>query len=217
MADLVSARFGQLNPWWNLMGQPVNATQADIPARSNLEYLGIGSGSVDTAAALTTDTMTIVPVPVDAGTVISNLIVLAGNTAASTPLHQTAALYSGLNSAAPAKLAVGTDATTTTIATNAVLKLAFGTPYTVQPADVPNGYLWAGITIKATTVPSLVTTNVAFATSNINYAWTTNFLGGSSTGVLNFVSRFGSSLAGVPPATITSVTAQANPPIVILT
>ena len=36
MADLVSGRWPQTNPWWSLLGQPTNVNQSDVPARSNL-------------------------------------------------------------------------------------------------------------------------------------------------------------------------------------
>ena len=213
MADLVSGRFGQLNPWWNIMGQPVNATQSDIPARSDLEYLGINT-LTDTAAALTSGTITVVPVPVDPGTTITKIDVLVGATAASTPTHSFAVLYSGLNSAAPAKLQQSTDGTTAAIAASGTFTFSLA-GYTVQPADVPNGYLWVGVSVTGTAVPSLITAGGTIATA-AQYAYYTNTFGGSSTGVAALAAHFGSAVGATAPATISSVSAQTTAPVVVI-
>ena len=214
MADLVTGRFGQLNPWWNAVGQPTNATQTDIPARSNLEYLGI-NGLADTAAALASGVVTVVAVPVDPGTVISKLSVVVGATAASTPTHSFAAIYSGLNSAAPALLKQSTDGLTAAIAASARFDFTLSAAYTIQPGDAPNGYIWAAVSVTGTAVPSLAT--VDSGATAAQYAWFTNTLGGSSTGVAAFCATFGSAVAGTAPATITSVTKATTAPVVFLT
>lgn len=215
MADLVSGRYGQLNPWWTVLGQPTNVAQANIPARSNLEYLGINV-LTDAAAALTSGTVTVVPVPVDPGTTITKVSVLVGASAASTPTHSFAAIYSGISTAAPALLKQSTDITTTAIAASARFDFTLSAAYTVSPTDAPYGYVWVGVSNTGTAVPSLVTAGGTEATA-AQYAWFTNSFGGSSTGVAALAARFGSSVAGTAPATITSVTVQTAAPVVFLT
>jgi hypothetical protein len=215
MADLVSGRFGQLNPWWTLLGQPVNATQADIPARSDLEYLGI-SALTDTAAALTTQTITCVAIPVDPGTTVSKVSVVVGATAASTPTHSFACLYSGISAAAPALLKQSTDGTTAAIAASGRFDFTLSAPYVIQPGDAPYGYVWAGVSVTGTAVPSLITAGGTEATA-AQYAWFTNTFGGSTNGPAALTFRFGSSIGATAPATITSVTAQTACPVVFLT
>src|SRR5690242_12616245 len=100
MADLASGRWPQTNPLWSIIGQPTNTVQSDIPARSNIEYLGLSSAWTD-ASLGSSGVMQAVPIPVDPGTVISKVSILVGATAASTPTHSFAALYSGTNVAAP--------------------------------------------------------------------------------------------------------------------
>lgn len=215
MADLVSGRYGQLNPWWNVIGQPANVAQADIPARSNLEYLGLSVLS-DTAAALTAGTVTVVPVAIDPGTTVTKVSVLVGGTAASTPTHSFACLYSGISTAAPALLKQSTDGLTAAIAASARFDFTLSSAYTIQPADAPNGYVWVGVSTSGTAVPSLVTAGGTEATA-AQYAYFSATFGGASTGVAALAAHFGSSVGGTAPSTITSVTAQTTCPVVFLT
>lgn len=215
MADLVAGRYGQINPWWTLLGQPVNAIQSDIPARSDLEYLGINT-LTDTAAALTSGTVTIVAVPVDPGTTVSKVSVLVGATAASTPTHSFAAIYSGISSAAPALLKQSTDGAAAVIAASARFDFSLSAAYTIQPGDAPYGYVWVGVSVTGSAVPSLITAGGTLATA-AQYAYFTNSFGGSTNGPASLASHFGSAVGATAPATITSVTAQTTAPVVFLT
>ena len=88
MADLVSAGYGQ--KFQNLFSA-VNVTQANIPARTNAEYLGYGNWTDGAIAG--TGVAFAVPVFVDPGTVVTNVSMIVGATGASLPTHSFAALY----------------------------------------------------------------------------------------------------------------------------
>jgi hypothetical protein len=204
MADLVSGRYGQSAAAYSIIGQQTNATQSDIPARSTFEWGTVGQLTDNAAAA--SGAFFYAAVPCDPGTVISNIIVWVGNTAASTPTHQAGALYSGLASA-PALLVKGTDTTTTAVAAGAAFTYTVS-PYMVKPADVPFGYLYAGFTMTATSVMTLAGASAAQA-ANVNIQYSTNqpFLAGTS----------GSALAGVPASTLTLAASTLHQPVIILT
>jgi len=204
MADLVRGRYHVTNPVWSYLGQPVNATQSDIAYRTNAAVTGI-AGLADTSAALTTQVCTAVPVPVEYGDVITKISVVVGATAAGTPTNSFAALYSGIGT--PALLAQSTDITTGAIAASAVFTWTLASPILVTPTNAPNGYLYASIMVKATTVPSLATVSVATA---VGYKFFTNSPVGMG------AVTHGSALTGTAPSTIASPSAQAATPIVFL-
>lgn len=204
MADLVLGRYPQTNPLWSIMGQPANVAQANIPAFTNLQY---GTITTDTAAALTTATMTVVPVAVDIAT-ISKVTISVGATAEATGSHLFAALYSGI--AVPALLGQSTDQTGAAVAAaSADLTFTLATPVVVSQTNCPTGYIYVGICCTATTVPSLRAYAVAAA---VEYQHT----GVSANAPLGLAFRFAST-TGTAPATIASITAQAGAPVVVLT
>jgi hypothetical protein len=204
MADLVDGRYPQVDQAWSMLGQPTNVVQADLPAFSNFRVLGLGN---PTDGALgTTGVATAVPIPVDYGTIISKVSILAGATAEGTGTHAWAALYSGI--AVPALLAQSTD-NTGAAAVGASARFDFTLASTVQitPANAPNGYVYASIMVAATQMPTAAVMSIPTA---IGYQW-------YSTGPLGFSLTHGSSLAATAPATIASPAAKAVAPIVILT
>lgn len=67
-----------------------------------------------------------------AGKVVSNITVVTNSTAATTPTHQLAGLYSSTL----AKLATSADGTTTAIAANSEITFAMTTPYTATDDDI---------------------------------------------------------------------------------
>ena len=101
------------------MGQQRNATQVNIPVYSNRRILG--GDWTDAAASLVSGDLTVVPIPVDIGATITKISMFVGNTAASTPTHSWAALYSGVLTTAKPLGTQSTDGTTTAIATKAAL------------------------------------------------------------------------------------------------
>src|ERR1039457_2937212 len=188
MADLVSGRFPQSNLYSQIFGN--NTVNSSYPARTNMEYQGLNT-YVDGAIAATGVGIW-VPVYVDPGEVITSVNWLSGQTAASLPTHQGGGLYSGLST--PALLAKSADgASLPSLAASVAVSYALTSPYQVKAADVPNGYLWAGFTITATTIP----TAICFTST------TAPMIAFTGTAPTNWSSTSGSSLAGVPAATLT--------------
>ena len=208
--DLVGGRYPLIYAVNAALGLQSNASQANVPVRSNAEYLGL-TAAADTAAALTTDQATAVAVPCDPGYVISKVTVRTGATAAGTPTHSFAALYVGSSGAtAPALIKQTADGTSAAIAATTSFQFSLATPYTVQASDVPNGFIYVSISETATTVSSLATVGVPATalTADTTHPW--------FTGAPIWAQKHGSSLAGVAPATITGGTLVANAPLVFL-
>lgn len=199
---LVHGKYHATNPYWTALGQPANASQGSTPVRSNFEY--IGAVAITDGAALTTQVCTAVPIPVEIGDVITKVTVLVGATAAGTPTNAFAALYSGI--ATPALLAQSTDITSTAIAASAAFTFTLASPVQVTPTNAPNGYIYASVMSKATTVPTLVSVTVAAAAG---YAWFPN-------SPLFFSASHGSALTATAPGTIATPTTKATVPLVFL-
>ena len=64
---LVRGHYPQLNATQVGLGFPGNSNQADVPIRSNIELPWQGGVMTDSGAVLTTQVMTVVPVPVEVG------------------------------------------------------------------------------------------------------------------------------------------------------
>lgn len=206
MSDLVSGRYHQFDPIDGLIASQSNATQSNVPARSNLRYYGMANLS-DQSGALSSGVSTTVPCPVEWGDVISKITVLVGATAASTPTHSFAALYKGTGSA-PALIGQSTDGTTTAIAASGAFTFTLTTPYQVLQADCPNHFIYVAVCVTGTATPSLAC--VAPATA-VSYQW---FTGAPlKMGAVTHGSAQGATAA----STIASPSAQANTPIVFLT
>ncbi len=137
-------------------------------------------GQLADNAAAASDAFLYAAVLCDPGTVITNITVWVGNTAASTPTHQFGALYSRL-APSPALLGQSTDGTTAAIAAKAAYTFALTTAYRVKPADVPFGYLYAGFSVTGTAVNTVAGAAQAQA-ANVNIQYSTNqpFLAGTS-------------------------------------
>ncbi len=187
------------------MGQLAQVLNPGVPARSNLQYLGI-SGHTDGALAAT-GVGCVVPVPVVNGDYISQVSVPIGATAGATMTHQFAALYGSQTAPASAvPLAQSTDTTSAAIAATKLATWTLATPVLVTPTNAPNGYLFAQIAITATTVPTALVVTVPTATA---YAW----LPGMPP---FFAATAGSALAGTAANPLGTCTAKAAVPYVIL-
>lgn len=208
---LVKGRYGITAPLWSALGQPVNVAQANIPARSNLEYPPLGL--VDTAASLVSGVMTAVMIPVDIGTTVTKISMLVGATPASTPTHSFAALYSGTTVAAPPLIAQSTDGLTVAIPASARFDFTLTTAQVITAAMAPFGYVWAAISTTGTAQPSLAT--VPTGAAAVQYAWFTNFAGGQTTAAFCITS--GSAVAGTAPATLVYASQKLVAPVVFLT
>lgn len=169
-------------------GAPTNSVFAESISRVD------ASGDL---AALTSQVMLAVGLPLQAGELVTSLTFISGDTAAGTPTNWWFALYSP----AGVLLAQTADQTSTAWAANTVKTVALGSPRLIPTA----GLYYAAIMVKATTVPTLV--GVALQNAVVAGAL------GLSTGVLAQTS--GSSLTTTAPATIASPTTVANLPLVL--
>ena len=184
-------------------GGAANASQANIPPRSNQEWFG--PATADTAAALTTAVATSVAVPVEVGDVITRVTVLVGATAAGTPTNAFAALYSGVT--LPALLTQSVSTGAGAIPASNALTFTLAAAVVVSSVNAPNGYLYVSVVAAATAVPSLATVSVSAAVAYKAFANAPAFL----------AATHGSALAGTAPATIVTPTTVSTVPIVYLT
>ena len=174
MADLVSGKYSQVEPSQGpVFGLAGSVAQANVPAKTNAQYLG-WSGVTDNASVLATNTITLVPVPVDLGVTYSVVHAYIGATAA-TVTHNYAAVYSGTSNAALAVLlGQSVDATSTPPTVSQVATFTLGSPVTATASNAPNGYWYVGLQVTGTTPFSVGAVPVAQAiVSKINAAVTT--------------------------------------------
>lgn len=175
---------------WLLAGSP-----------SGLRAQSMRSLDVSTdLTALTTQVMTSVAVPLQAGELVTNLTFKSGATAANTPTNWWFALYD--TSSTPALIAQTADQTSTAWAANTVMTKALSTAYRVPTT----GIYYAAIMVKATTPPTLLGASVGLA--------------GASASILSskvLAQTSGSSLTDTAPATIATPTAIATVPLAVLT
>lgn len=176
---------------WLRQGQPSGLQTASL-RRSDIN---------SDLAALTTQVMLSVAVPLQVGDLVSNITFLSGATAAGTPTNWWFALYD--NSATPALLAQSADQTNTAWAASTAKTLALATAQRITAS----GVYYASIMVKATTVPSLLGTSVALAAA----------AGAVVSGQKVLAQTSGSSLTATAPATIATPTTVANVPYCVLT
>lgn len=201
--DLASGFYPLSSPIKAALGM-VNALQSgDGPARSNAEYLGFG-GWTDGALAAT-GVLAAVAIPVDWGQQFTKVSIFVGATGEGTGSHAFAALYSGI--AVPALLAQSADTTgATAIAASARFDFTLASTVLASPTNAPNGFLYAGVAITATQVPTAAVVSTPTA---VGYQLSTN-------APLFFSATAGSALGATAAATIASPTAKAVAPIVVL-
>src|ERR1035441_7524276 len=122
MSPLVHGRYPIYSAAQVASGNIAGNAQANGPIRSNLELTQFFGGvQVDTASLGGTTTGVYVSTicPVDVGATYSTVSILVGATAASTPTHGYAALYSGTAVTAPPLMVQSTDQTTAAMAASA--------------------------------------------------------------------------------------------------
>lgn len=176
------------DPYWMLAGSPTGPRFQSIIAEDINADL----------AALTTQVMTSVAVPVQAGSLITNVSFLSGATAAGTPTNWFFALYD----ANGALLSQSADQTTTAWAADTVKTLALATPQLIANA----GVLYAAVMVKATTVPTLMGASVSRAAA-----------AGAIVGSKVRAQTSGSALTATAPATIATPTTVSTIPFCVLT
>lgn len=178
----------------------LNASDPSSPDtffRSNLPRVGLIDSAGDSGhPALATGVMTSVPVYLVAGDLVTNIAVRTGATAGATITNQWFALYD--DSATPALLAQSADGTSGALAANTVITKALATPQEITRT----GLYWVGITVTASTPPSLIGT---IAMTPV------------VTGERNLSQSSGSTLTTTAPATIATPTAKPFVPRVVVT
>jgi hypothetical protein len=209
-ADLVGARYPLNHALQALYGATPATAQGNVPIRSNLEWPVYSGALVDTASlgGTTTGVMVAVPVPVDIGSVVSKVSILVGATAASTPTHGFAALYSGTAVASPPLIAQSTDQLTGAMAASTRFDYTLTAPQTITSVEAPYGYIWVAVlSAVTTTVASCVTTPCG--ASGAQYRW---FAGTP----LYFSITSGSAITTTAPATLIEASVLAVAPVVFL-
>lgn len=185
----MSARYEPTtSPQWLLEGSPGGFRA------QNMRLLDVDGD----LAALTTQVMTSVAVPVQTGDLISNITFVSGATGAGTPTNWWFALYDGSG----ALLSQSADQTTTAWAASTAKTLTLTTSQRVSAATV----VYAAVMVKATTVPTLIGANLALAVS--------------AGGILSskvLAQTSGSALTTTAPATIATPTTVATVPFCVLT
>jgi hypothetical protein len=155
----------------------------------------------DVTAALTTQVMLSVALPLQAGDTVTNLTFVSGATAANTPTNWWVALYS--NAATPALLAQSADQTTTAWAANTTKTVALATAQLISVS----GVYYAALMVKATAPPSLLCEVLGIAGAG----------GAILTGQKVVAQTSGSALTATAPATIATPTTVVNIPYVVAT
>lgn len=186
---LTRGRYPVENPDWITSGKPAIY-------RTNMPRL---LATADVAAALTTQVMTSVALPLQSGDVVTNLSFKAGATAAGTPTNWWVALYDPNGNL----LSQSADQLTAAIAADATKTLALAAAQVVSAS----GVYYAGIMVKATTVPSLLCVTLGRAAVSTGILTADKILAQTS----------GSSLTTTAPPTIATPTAVASVPLVVAT
>lgn len=184
---LTRGKYPITRPDWLASGAP----SGQVP-RQNMTRLDVTTD----LAALTTQVMSSVALPLMAGDVVTYLAFKSGATAAGTPTNWWFALFD----TAGALLQQTADQLTAAWAANTTKKLALAAPVEITA----EGIYRAAIMVKATTVPTLVGKTLPLA------AVSTGFL--STDLVLSQTS--GSGLTTTAPATIATPTDVATVPMV---
>lgn len=203
---LVNGKYPNTHPLWKLTGNLANVAQANVPARSNLEWFGVG-GLVDGALA-STGVAAAVACPVEVGDVITKVTVITGATAASTPTHQFVALY-GFHATAPPLIVQSTDSTTTVVAANTAITYTLSTPTKITSTHAPQGYIYVAIVQTGTTISTAIAATTTTAASLVAQF--------SSTAPIGLSVTAGSGLTTTAAATLASPALKAVAPIVFLT
>lgn len=187
---LTNGRYPAKSREWLLAGMPAGVYRESIGRL----------GAVSDLAALTTQVMTSVALPLQAGDVVTSLTFKSGATAAGTPTNWWFALYD--DSATPALLAQTADQTTAAWAATTAKTLALTTPQLISRS----GIYYAAVMVKATTVPTLIGASTQ---------------AGASSGLLSsdkaLAQTSGSALVATAPATVATPTAVGTVPLALAT
>lgn len=136
-----------------LYGNQRQLANVSRPARSNFDYLGL-AGAKDEKPTATTKLSSNVPVPVKPGDIFTKVGLIVGETAGGTITHQIAALYEG-KGAKPVLLQQSKDTTSAAIAASTINFWELEKTVEVTEANCPGGFIYAQVTILATTIPTV--------------------------------------------------------------
>jgi hypothetical protein len=157
---LVKGRYPVQNGLQSILGNLPNVAQANSPIRSNAEYLGLASAA--DGAALVTNKLVCVAVPVDIGATYSKVTFIAGATAPTTT-HVYGAVYSGLATAATSLLlAQSTDGVAAAPTASQANSFTLATPQVATGTNAPQGFWFVGIQ-ETGTANSALSVSVAAA------------------------------------------------------
>jgi len=169
MTDLMGGRWPQYSPLDRILGGVSNATQSNIPARSNLYYTSLNLLTDQATAA--TKKGVFVPIPVEYGDIISKVSVLVGATAGKTGVESFVSLYGGASKPKGKGLLLAqSKVAKVEIVASKALTVELEKSVLVTTTNAPFGYIWAGLTVEATTIETLV----GFACkTGVQYEWFT--------------------------------------------
>lgn len=218
--DLVSAGYPISRPLLALLGGSTNATQGNVPVRTNLDFpLGILT-DVSTASAASGSVNT-VAVPVVPGDVFTKVSFLVGATSAASAsvLNLWGALYSGTGSApgttGAAPVLLGSSASTggsVNISASSMLTFTLNSPVAITTATAPYGYIYASysVTIGSASPNVAVSFLCATAASAAQYQYY------STSPYALYMTHNGGTTSTIP-GSVGTATRAANPPVVFLT
>jgi hypothetical protein len=203
-ADLVGGSYATEDQIWKFFGRPRNATQQNIAARSNIWAFGYGA-PLDSATAATKKGV-FAAIPVQEGDVISKVSCLIGATEGKTGVKSFVALYSGTTAKKEAVLQAQSKVKEVAIKPKLILTEELESSVLITSANAPNGYVFAGLIVEATTINTQIGTKVVAAAQK---AW-------FATGPEAFAVEAEQKEAGVAAATIKTETAVELVPYIFL-
>jgi hypothetical protein len=156
----------QQDPIWRMLGMPTNVLNPSRPASTNISFFGYGT-PLDSATAATKKGV-FVAVPVSEGDYISKVTMLTGATEGKTGVKSFVAVYSGTTNKTEAKLLGQSKVAEVALKPKLALTEELEKTVPVNPETAPNGYLFVGLTVEATTIPTLIGTKLVAATQK---AW----------------------------------------------
>lgn len=153
MTDLVSGRYPAQNPIWRLLGMPTNATQSDMPVRSNVDVLGLSTLVDMTTTATKKGPM--VAIPVQEGDVFTKVGSLIGAKEGAAG-QAFFALYSAPGAKKEGKLLAQTTFSAAAQTKSVLFSGELESSVLITSANAPNGYIYAGLVAETATVASQI-------------------------------------------------------------
>jgi hypothetical protein len=190
---------------WRMLGMPTNASNPSRPAATNISCFGYGA-PLDSATAATKKGV-FAAVPVSEGDSISKVSLLIGATEGKTGVKSFVAIYSGTTAKTEAKLLAQSKVAEVAIKPKLIFTEELEKSILINSETAPNGYVFAGLIVEATTINTQVGTKVVAAAQK---AWFPK-------GPEAFAIEAEQKEAGVAAATIKTETAVELVPYVVLT